>query len=304
MARKILTWSLVVIAALLLADIAFGKLFDRYMTSRTLPGDYEMTDHVLRAFNEDVAILGSSVALNSINTRTLQDSLGLTAFNAGANGQLFPFYLTTLKAIVAQKAPRHIVLGLIEENLADSGIGQRYNFLAPYYGRDIADIDSVLHGGQATEKAFLHSNFYRLNRIWFRILLYNFASAGIKGENGFVAKPVPPMFPTRVLHPDTLTMSRSRHRELEQFLDICRSNDVAVTVVMTPRYLHPAPESRLIARVRALCGRYGAAFHNDALLEPFRADSTLFYDATHINLNGAEIYTDTIINRLRQQLAK
>ena len=86
-----------VIAAVILAlDVALGFLFRKYMDSHTLPGDYEMADHVLRGFDEDAVVLGSSVALNSINARTLQDSIGVTVFNGGANGQTFPFYLTML----------------------------------------------------------------------------------------------------------------------------------------------------------------------------------------------------------------
>ena len=132
---------MVIVAVILALDMALGFLFRKYMDSHTLPGDYEMADHVLRGFDEDAVVLGSSVALNSINARTLQDSIGVTVFNGGANGQTFPFYLTMLKAVTQQKTPRKAILCLTPENLDGTGIGGRYNFLAPYYGRGIADID-------------------------------------------------------------------------------------------------------------------------------------------------------------------
>ena len=31
-------------------------------------------------------------------------------------------------------------------------------------------------------------------------------------------------------------------------------------------------------------------------------DSTLYYDAGHLNINGARLYTDTLIARLRNNL--
>jgi len=301
--KKLVIWVAAVVATVAAADVAFGWLSGRYMAGRTLPGDYEMADHVLRHFDDDVAVLGSSVALNSINTRTVADSLGLTAFNGGANGQSFPFYLTMLKAMVQQKAPRSVLLGIIPSNLTDSGIGSRYNFLAPYYGTGLADIDSRMQEAGPAEKLLLKSNLYRLNRIWFRILLYNFASAGIKGENGFIAKGIPAAFPER-FRPDELPgMSPERRKEFEEFAGICRDNGIGLTVMMTPRCVADGDtaERRVIEEARAICRRYGFRLYDDTSLGPFRTDSTLFYDCNHINIDGSRIYTDTIINRMKRQ---
>ncbi len=299
--KKLLLWLGLVVVASVILDVIFGACFNRYMRSVTLPGDYEMTDHVLRSFDEDIVVLGSSVALNSIDTRTLEDSIGVKTFNGGANGQAFPFYLTMLKAVVGQKTPRRVVLGLIAPNLVDSGAGIRYNFLAPYYGSGIADIDSVMTSGSTTERIFLNSNFYRLNRIWFRILLYNFVSAGIKGENGFVAKPVPSVYPERIESADTLPMSASRRAEFEEFVDICSRNGIELTVVFTPRCAYPYRQvPPAIAEAREICRSRGFELYDDTSLPGFDSDTTLFYDANHINIRGTKIYTDTIIGRIKR----
>lgn len=297
--KKLVIWFLVVVAVIVSLDVAFGFFFKKYMDTHTLPGDYEMTDHVLRGFDEDAVVLGSSVALNSINARTLQDSLGTTFFNGGANAQVFPFYLTMLKAVTEQKTPRQVILCLTPENLDGDGIGDRYNFLAPYYGRGMADIDTRMENGDWRERLFLKSNFYRLNRIWFRILLYNFTSAGIKGENGTIVKPIPPAFPARKTYKD-LKMSADRRKDFEDFLAICRDKGIDLTVIFTPLFANmPARTLSVITEAESLCRRYGARFYDDTGMQPFNSDSTLFYDDMHINLNGTKIYTDTIISRFR-----
>ena len=291
---------MVIVAVILALDMALGFLFRKYMDSHTLPGDYEMADHVLRGFDEDAVVLGSSVALNSINARTLQDSIGVTVFNGGANGQTFPFYLTMLKAVTQQKTPRKVILCLTPENLDGTGIGGRYNFLAPYYGRGMADIDRRMENDDWRERLFLKSNFYRLNRIWFRILLYNFISAGIKGENGTIVKPIPPSFPPRRAFQGDFSMSAERRKDFEEFLKICRDKGIDLTVIFTPQYVEKPPLRLSAAKeVEQLCHRYGARFFDDTLMQPFNSDSTLFYDDVHVNLNGTKIYTDTILPRFR-----
>lgn len=299
--RQLFAWILAIVVLIVMLDEAFGAAFNAYVEKIGLKGDYENSENIFRRFDSDLVILGSSVALNSINPSTLRDSLGITAVSGGGNGQTFPYYLTSLKAVIEQKKPATVILGMVPTNLTGEGAGTRYNFLAPYYGKNIADIDSCLNAAYGS--LLMKSNFYRLNTIWFRILLYNFISSGVKGENGFVGKPVTDFRPdTVVVDPvEYGTVSAERRREFVEFLELCRANDVRLLVLFTP-VMHrlPAGFDDSIARETAeLAQRYGAEFYDDRVLAPFGGDNTLFYNDIHLNLRGSEIYTDTIINRLR-----
>lgn len=298
--KKAITSIVIVVVTLVALDLTLGYLSGVYMNSRTLPGDYEMTDHVLRGFDDDIVVLGSSVALNSINTKTIEDSLGVKTFNGAANGQSFTYYLTMLKAIVDQKVPRTVILGLTPNNLTDTGAGSRYNLLAPYYGKGIADIDDRMHNGDTMERLLLKSNLYRLNRIWFRIMLYHFMSSGIKGENGFVAKPLPPAFPERDNTDADVAISRERREQFEEFTRICRDNNIELIVTMPPRYIDPyVTEPEVNRQAREICIAQGVRFYDDTFMPPFDTRNDLFYDTHHININGSVIFTDSIISRLR-----
>lgn len=287
-------------ATVVVLDFLSGWGMNKYLESHGLPGDYRMSDHSLLHSDEDIIVLGSSVGLNSINTGTIADSLGTTAYNSGANGQNFQYYLTMLKAITSRYSPKKIILTLTPENLTTPGKGTRYNFLAPYYGRGIADIDSVMKSGEPMDGLFLTSNFYRLNRIWFRILLYHFTTPGIDGANGFVAKPVPQIFPTHVHEERTDTMIPSCEELLREFIGICKDKDIDLTVIFTPiMYTSDRTDSDAISLTATICREYGVEFFDDTHLAPFDRDSTLFYDIKHINIEGSKIYTDTIIKRLR-----
>lgn len=57
-------------------------------------------------------------------------------------------------------------------------------------------------------------------------------------------------------------------------------------------------ETNVISQIEEIAKRYNVRVYNDIELEPFASDSTLFYNSTHININGAKQYTDTIIKRI------
>lgn len=303
--KKILLWLTTALALTVCADFAIGYIMEKRLSKGPLPGDYESVEHVLMHSNEELMVLGSSVALNSINTAALSDSLGITAFNGGANGQTFPFYLTMLKAMLESNPNvKTVLLGMIENNLSDTGTGTRYNLLAPYYGRGVADIDTNLKAAEPLGGIFLKSNAYRLNNIWFRIMLYHFMSAGIKGENGFVAKDIPSIYPSLQLYDsEPEPFSDERLGQFDDFTSSCRDKGVRLIVFLPPIYTrgigHPVSDA-----LRLKSREEGFELWDDSSLPPFAHDSTLFYDAHHLNINGARIYTDTIAGRLRNIIIK
>lgn len=288
--------------SLVLVDIFFGYIFQNFIDKVGLRGDYETCEMTIRNFDKELVVLGSSVALNSINTGTISDSMRVSAINGASNGQTLPFYLTMLKSIISQKKPQKVILGMLPSNLVDSGLGNRYNFLAPYYGMHISDVDSCMNSKSLYEPWLLKSNFYRLNTIWFRILLYNFITPGVKGKNGFLAKPFPSVFPERLqIAKNQNKISHERRQQIKEFINLCKSNNIDLIVLLTPRCVKPTPDytDSVAIELCKICNINGVRFFDDMVLSPFSKDSSLFYDTNHVNITGSKIYTDTIINRLK-----
>ncbi|MDE6810750.1 MAG: hypothetical protein K2J15_00195, partial [Muribaculaceae bacterium] len=291
--KRFISWFFVVVLTVCVVDILFGLFFNNYIKKNVLPGDYESVEKVLRNNDAEILVLGSSVALNSINTKAVEDSTGLITFNAGGNGQTFPFFLTMLKAAIKQKIPAKVILCVNPNVFASDGLGNRYNLLAPYYGLGISDIDKNLSLNRKYDKYLLNITSYRLNNIWFRILMYHFISPDLRGENGYIGKPVPPVFPNKLSF-QIKSLSQERCNELEEFLRVCSDNKIDLTIVFTPLYndiIIANKDQNVLSQVTALAEKYKVRVFNDIELEPFASDSTLFYDNTHININGTDIYT-------------
>lgn len=297
--KKLFFWILLIVVGVVAVDLIFGFVSKSYFKKHKPVGDYEMINHLLNESDDEILVLGSSVALNSINTAALSDSLGVKAYNGSVNGQSFPFFLSMLQAALSNNTPRVVILGITTANFSDSGVGKRYNMLAPYYKEVNSYIDSCLTGNTLAERVLVKSNMYRFNHIWFRILLYNFISPGITGKNGFIAKDIPAVFPSRTTF-KTDTISDSRRRELISFLDLCKAHNIKLLLIVTPTYTTaPTDGDTTVDQLRELSKGYDVEVFDDHMLEPFFSDSTLFYDNEHININGSVIYTDTIVKRLR-----
>lgn len=299
--RRFLIWIFIVIITVVIVDLSLGYLFKSYISTHVLPGDYEAIEKVLRHNDSEILVLGSSVALNSINTKTLQDSLGMKAYSGGGNGQTFPFFLTMLKGAIESYPPKIVVLCMQPSALTGTGLGERYNFLAPYYGEGIADIDKNMNEATKLNVFLLKSSLYKLNTIWFRILLYHFITPDIKGENGHISKPVPPVFPEK--HDAQLELiSNERREQLEEFLNICKSHNIDLTIIFPPEFktfINRDSEENVVNQVSALAEPYGFKVYFDTQLEPFNSNAEFFYDNSHLNINGTKIYTDTILKRLK-----
>ncbi len=296
--KKTLFFILSVLAILLVVDVTLGAGSDCYMNRVTLPGDYRSIDYVVRECDDDIVILGSSVALNSLVPSIIEDSLAMSCFNGGANAQQLPYYLTMLDCLFSRYTPRLVILGLTPDECSTEGVGERYNILAPYYHRGYSVIDSCMEQDDPVKRILLSSSMIRYNTIWWRILLYHFVTADNPGEKGYVAKDVPPALPT-LLNEQVDTITGERMVQLERFIDMCRRHNTKLIVYFPPQYRRFSTTSNSSnVAVAKICERVGVKCVDDSQDTAFLAHPEWFYDDKHLNLNGAPVYTSRFIKHI------
>lgn len=301
--KKAIIWILAVVAALVVVDILFGYVMKRFTQSAaSIGGDYRMSDHVLKEDTlENLLVIGSSVALNSLDTKMIEDSLGISAYNAGSNGQNMPYYLAIAETVIDRPGLETIVLGVADNAFTNTGAGSRINFLVPYYKAGYPAIDKCLENRSARDRIMYKSSLYRFNTIWFRILLYQFVEPGVKGKNGFIAKDIPAFFPKKTVVEKDDTLTTERRDEFERLISICKEKNKRLIVCFPPRF----EERRLTTSLEKYLQKRAAGgdfeLWYDVTASPFSSDSTLFHDSEHINYRGADIYTKMIIERLKKR---
>lgn len=281
-----------VLLVLVALDFLAKYLIDRYTDTHILPGDCASIDYSIKAADEDVIILGNSRVLNSLMPTILSDSLGLSVYNAASNGQMLPFFHSIQEAILNRHSPKALIIGIDEQTMSDSGIGERYNILAPYYGKGYNMIDSCMSMGGWSQKIMVNSTFYRYNNIWWRILLYHFVSDKNHSKDGFISKPIPPHEPKLVIDSTKVELNPERFFELKEMVKSAVEKEISVILLKAPQYVIRYDNLAINKKIRELADAYPNVWlvddESDSL---FLSRPDLFFDSGHLNYKGAEIYS-------------
>lgn len=298
--RKLLIYFLSIICVLLIVDYLFG-LVVKFQIKKGLPGDYKPIEYALKECNEDILILGNSIVINSLKPSIIEDSLGMTCYNAGASGQTLYYYHTILNCILKRYTPKMIILGLRYADFQDDET-MRYNLLIPYYKQGYQEMDSVLESKHFFEKYLLKSNLYRYNTIWFRILLYNFIQEPDKIDKGFIGheKPafIPPMTNTYLKE----YVSNVKMNLFKDIVLICKINKIKLVIYSPPMYTTINGEQLAMKEVEDVCNKNDILFYDDIQDKYYLKHQELFYDKSHINKYGAIEYTKMFVNRLKTDI--
>ena len=255
----------------------------------------------MRQCKEDALIMGSSVVLNSVNPSIIEDSINVSCFNAGANGQTIIYYRTMLNCIIKRYTPKIILLGIRPTEFQDEKI-LRYNLLVPYYHSGYNEIDSVLESSGNYEKYFLKSNFYRYNTIWFRILLYNFFSDNDKSGKGFVPHEKP-ISPPILSESDPIKyVSENKLSILQDIIKMCKSHNIKLFIFTPPTYCNFIAEPMTITALQEICNKNNISYFNDVSDGDFMNHIEWFYDTSHLNKYGADVYSKILASRVKKYL--
>lgn len=303
--KKLIIYLVSVLALVVLIDVVLGIGLDSYIRTHRLPGDSESIDYTLKDLDEEVVILGNSVVLNSLMPDVLTDSLGLSVYNSASNGQELNFFKTLLDAMVGRgHRPKVVVLGLRDNLFTTEGIGSRYSILTPYYGMGYAEIDSTLNSVSPYEKYFNRSTLYRYNTIWWRLLLYQFISPNEKGENGFIAKPIPP-YPPKKGSADMISEPRpERLAQLKDIIETCRREKIQLVGIFPPIYTDRSADTKITAEVKRQFAEAGFPILDNQADAFFLAHPEYFFDETHLNKDGALIYSRETASKLKHLMEK
>ena len=300
--KKVITFITIIVVVVIVVDLIVGQIGDYMVENHKLSGDYKSVEYVMTQSNEDILVLGSSVALNGIVPTVITDSLGMSCYNGAANGQVMPFFETMVECVLQRYTPKTIIFGMRPDEMTTIGLGDRYNLLVPYYNKGYKTLDCYMESSSPEQKYLLNSNLYKYNNIWWRILLYQFITPNEQGEQGFVAKGTPRYFPKLNVETKDYISTQERLDQFTRIVEMCKSKGVNMVVVFLPKYLKLYNEGNLslIKDVKNICDKYDIKYYVDVQKEEFLSDSTMFYDETHLNKEGAYKYTSDLVSRMKK----
>ena len=304
--KKLLRIVLLVVVLVMVLDVGFGRCMSWYLTHNDIPGDYRKIEYMLKGINTQILFLGASTCMNSIKPEVLERGLGKSVFNGGLNDQRLEFFDVMSEAVLSHSSPELLILVLRQNDLVIHSNG-RLKMMNIYYHLGNTKLDAYLNEGSLKKKILLNSAFYRFNTYWWRILLYHFKSFDELASGGFVGKPVPKVLPYRLDATQEVDANLSvDHRKMlciNNIFAACRKAGTKLWVLIPPEYYirNKGVESSALSHIHMFCNENNIPFFDDSQHPDFMDHPEYFYDNNHLNANGAEVYTQFFLKRLKEE---
>lgn len=264
-------------------------------------------ERALARRDAELFVFGSSRAVHHVVPSVLEAELGMPAHNAGAGGQgiLFARGVEAL-LLEAGTAARLFVLQVDPKEVY--GLRhQRALVLAPYFDRS-AVVREILELPGWRARVKLRSHLYRFNSSAMPLLLSAIRGSPPEGDGfepleGRLDPEALPPHPILAAHagalPDPEAVAQFR-----AFLRAAAEAGIDVAIILGPRYRGGVPpiaaERRAFGIFRRLAAEEGAHFLPLTEEEhPELRDPALYRDRSHLNREGAELFSRILARALR-----
>jgi len=299
MRNKYLKFVLKIIALILLVvliDQLIGRELE-HLYFKQESGLYFRTTYVMDSTKADIIVFGSSRANHHYVPQVFEDSLGMSFYNAGRDGNFLLFNYATFLSLTKRYTPKIIIFDVNPSDILKNNLGyERLSSLLPYY-RTHREVRPIVELRSNFEKQKLLSAIYPYNSSLLTILVGNLELNKKRkaDDRGYV-----PVYGEIDIEPkleknetfselDTLSI-----QYLNEIASICREKEILLFLVYSPIYW--TDKNALTDSVfNSTASKYGFCYLNYSLDSNFILKKNLFKDMAHLNHNGAVSFSNIII---------
>lgn len=295
--KKFIYRIIIFLTCLFVADMVAGMVFS-LLVGKAKGGDNWRNNYICDKTNEDILILGSSRAIHHYNPIIISDSMGMSCYNCGQDGNGIILNYGRYDMIMQRYTPKIIIYDIQPSfDLMAGDDNHKYlKWLKAYYNRN--GIPEIFESVDKTEKFKMMSNLYKYNSIFVQIIGDYLHPLQSSGQKGF-----------RPLYGDMDKMKISKKEELEETIHydslklaywnefINKSKMVKLVFVISPTWNGMSPSH--YKPIQEICHDRGFLFINFANDLKYMHNYAYFKDGGHLNSKGADEFTKDLINRLK-----
>lgn len=300
--KKFLINILLFMALAAVCDMAIGFI-SSWLSSHARSGETRKRELIRTGITPDILILGSSRAFHHYDPEIIQDSLHMSCFVAGEEGNGIKSMLPILMKIQERETPKIVIYDYVPYiDFYEYDQSRSLKVLRSLWGTD-REIDSIILRIDPEERYKLLSNAYRYNSSILKLLKDQ------TPDNGEVTLGYAPYIGTMTTE-ETLPADKQEIKEiselnielLNRMTSICKKDSIKLVFVVSPFYDYS--DDKGMAFIRALCRK------NDIPLYDFSSDpkyyrkKEYFYDLYHMNQQGAEAFSKDLATKLIQILGE
>lgn len=299
--KRFLLGVFTVIALCCIVDFVCGKILDKaFFEMPNTTSQTAQTNWFINKVETDVVILGSSRAAHHYVPSILADSLGMSVYNCGREGMGFVFNSCILERILSRYTPRLVILD-VAESYFRGDTKYRLSALNPYYGTSDYIKSALNEINGSTNWVKMRSRLYRYNGCFLKLV--NGYHSPIDSNSGFI--PLTGSFRNGnwIVPEDASGNNEPDEMEMRHFKDIitmCKEHDIPLVVVVSPHY---GNGENILKISGPVCEQNGVPCIIDNYLEGFSDDQAFFRDESHINKEGAAMFSKILAGQIKDVLA-
>ena len=322
--RNILFFAFPILLIAYPLDMAISNYFSGISDIRFYSGENAVWNDIFeQKIEADIAVYGSSRAFVHFNSTLMEEKLGASTYNLGVNGHQFWLqYLRHTLYLKYNPAPKLIILSLGPHTYTKPLKGSLYNYqqFLPYmlWGKEIATFTApyaVFEGYDYTLPLVRYAGEVNLFRK--SLLVKRWEQWSQKNRvKGFYGKDLPwkdditkrlkNIYTKRKWKTKPFTPENSTITLFDQFLADCKASDIDVLLVYSPFHFESIPylkdNKEAPGQYAQFADKYDLTFLN-YLDDPICKDQSNFYNASHLNAKGVDLFTLKLIEDIKNTKA-
>lgn len=282
---------LLIVALLILGiDLLVGVISDKVVMNMPETSAYiSKTTHSLLKKKADIIVLGASKAKHGYNPFMLEDSMGLSCYNAAEDGCDMMYYDMMLSGFLSRCNPKIVIIDMAPLSLMNTPSIQGGKFL---YGLSTV-VDSFYNENLSWgERIKIKSALYRFNGFYGQmasnVLNKNLPNKGYTPITGFYKD-------GKIMKDTVFTPNEKEIEYMNDVVAKCKKGKVRLIMCVSPSYhYNPLFDDYL----NGYCKQHKVEFFDLATDKKF-IHPTLFKDADHLNTEGSKLFTQDFIKRIK-----
>ncbi len=280
---------LVFLSMMFILDRGFGVAM-KYLQEHANGGYVGHHNYILHQSNEDILIFGSSRAIHHYNPQIIEDSLGMSCYNCGQDGNGIVLFYGWWQLIKEHYKPKMIIYDVTPgyDLLMGDSNSTYLGWLRSEYENE--EIKRVFEDIDVNEKYKMMSMMYRYNSKFLQNItdyihpLFQISKNGYLPLKGELNK-----MKIKNRKNKEVTIDSLKLKYIVKLMNQAKADDVKIVFVASPMWYGMKKDK--LTPVEELCSSNGVEFYDFSNDAEFVHNDNMFKDGTHLNAQGAETFT-------------
>lgn len=285
---------------IIMTDISCGLVFD-YLNSHSKGSDTKENYYIANECEADVLIFGSSRAQHHYVTSILSDTLGMSVYNCGLDGCGSILSLGRFMLLTERYTPKMVIVDIFSNYDVKEGDNSKYISSLRRFKHHKC-LDQVFDLVSPFEKYKNMSNMYCYNGQIIKLAV-DFFKVDNTLRQGYI-----PMYgnikeKASIEEPIQVEIwDKSKKKALEEIVKICKDRHIKILFTMSPYFTGCNDHAyKMVARFSENSGIPFLYYYADPT---FVRNPEYFADRSHLNEEGAEIYSSMIAHEIKDIYSK